>query len=425
MHLTNSEKFFDPALRFNTDQLKFDLKKPTDHVNADIVMDGFENMDIAGAVSYVLSTLTTSDHHISKINQSLQELAALSCSNLLCAYAEMLSKIDPNHEQIETLIGSGPLVVEIIAHLKESFGVTPKMILFLNTMCRLLASLTVSQAVAFTAVQKWNLFRAFAVHLPGPLSGMAGTVGLKSRELSYKLGLGYLPASYFDTLASVCKVDKGKIEVLNGGYLRRALDKAHILSCELETPTELAIWRDMINSKRTPPEPSVQRLEIVACLKLIAKCAHFNSTSTGNAMDLIFSSSYDIVGLCRDIICIDECPRTDNAFVVALSTIAIFTVDNAKLFDPIMKHGILDFLHSQILISETLPPMILQLCLDAVYNIASGPQSSKMTKKLSDMKQSLVRTARLVPSTASDVNKINFKIQDAQLGPGKLLLFSY
>ena len=419
--MTHSEKFFDPSLKFNTSQLSFDLTKTTDHINAEIIIDGFDNMDIVGAVGYMLSTITTNDHNIGASNRSLQEHAALACANLLCAYAEMLIKINPNHEQLENLTSAGPIVVKIVSHLKDSFGVTPRMFLFLNTMCRLLADLTANQAVAFTAVQKWNLFGAFSFHLPGPLSGLAGTAGLKSREMTYKLGLGYLPASYFDTLSSMCKTDKGKIEVLNGGYLRRALDKVHILRHELESSSELAIWRDLINMKRTPPEPSQQRVEIIACLKLISSCAHFNSTSSGNAMDLIFSPSYDIVGLCRDIISIEECPRTDSAFIVALSTIATFTVDNAKLFVPIMQHNILEFLHSQILYSETLPPTVLKLCLDSLYNIASGPQSAKMTKKLKEMKESLIRTARLLPSTFHDVTKINFKIQDAQFGPGNKL----
>jgi hypothetical protein len=269
-----------------------------------------------------------------------------------------------------------------------------------------------------TAVLKWNLFNSFAVHLPGPLSGLAGDVGFKTRELSYKRGLGYLPASYFDVLTSVCKNEKGKIEVLNGGYLRRALDKAHILQGELEVATELALWKDMIKAKRPPPEPSIQRVEVIACLRLISICAHFNSTSTGNSMDLILSPSYDVVGLCKEIIGMEECPRTDVAFVVALNTITTLSVDFAGMVAPFAKHNIIELIHSEIKVSETLPPIVLQMYLDTLYNIACGPQSIKLTKKLSSMKESLIRTARLVPSTFEYVTKINFKIQDTLWGPG-------
>ena len=416
-HLSHAEKFYDHRVKFNTANMTFESQLSHDHVNADIIMMGFENSGVAASLSFIISTMSVSTHNISGKNIAISQNAALSAANLLGAYSTMLIRIDENHPELQTLLESGPYLSKIISKLKINFGVTEKMRTFLDSMCTVLICMTGSQSVAADAMLHWGLIAALTEHLPPPLSGLAGEPGYKIRELSYQVGLGYLPASYFDVMTSLCKLERGKIEALNGGFLRRALDKVTILQSELEKPHELKVWRDMIFQKRTPPKPSRQRVETVACLRLINVCANYNSNNASNANEMIFSHSYDIVGLCKSIISIEECPLTDDAYIAALMLLCTLSIDYAQVIAPFKEHGLLDILWELMKEAEDLPPIILEKTLQLLFNNACGPMDEYISGKLEAMFDTFTRTARLMPEHSKRISEIKWKLLDSKEGP--------
>lgn len=110
---------------------------------------------------------------------------------------------------------------------------------------------------------------------------------------AYKVGLHNLPASYFELLASLCKVDQAKSVCLTDGYLRRALEKLSIIYSLLHAvgyqPYQLDNWQQM-------------KCEVVACLKLIIACANHTSVQKGSANDLILSRFFHVEDMCQGII---------------------------------------------------------------------------------------------------------------------------
>ena len=411
-HLTSSERFYDERAKYNTTTLQFESLLSHDHVNADIIIRGFEASGVADALCFFLSTMSIKVHNLTPKNRNFIENAALSSANLLSAYARMLIRMNSDHPELSTLIGAGPHVSKIIISLKDNFGVSSKMTSYLQSMCQLLVSLTASNAVTQEAIHHWSLFPALASHLPGPLSALNSV-----STSAHRVNMGNIPAAYFDVLTSLCKIERGKIEILNGGYLRRALDKVHVLQNELEKPDELAGWKRLISLKCPVPPASKSRIETIACLRLIEACANYHNPSAGNANNLIFSHSYDIVGVCKGIIAIDECPRTDQGYIVALSVLKTISDDYAQCSEPFKEHGILDIMWNLLRVCETLPPVVLETCLHLINNQASGPVPALVLTKLKAMDETLTRCARLVSVHSKWITEIKWKILDIECGP--------
>ena len=416
-HLTHAQRFYDHRIKFNTANMSFESLLSHDHVNASIVMMGFENSGVAAALSYIVSTMSVSTHNISATNIALSQNAALSAANLLGAYSTMLIGIDANHPELQTLLESGPYLTKIISNLRDNFGITNKMKTFLDTMCTVLVHMTGSQTVAADALLHWGIVPAFLNHLPPPLSGIAGEPGRKIEGLSHQLDLDYLPASFYDVITSLCKLERGRIEAISGGFLRRALDKATKLQSELEKPPELKLWRDLIYQKRIPPKPSKQRVDTTACLRLINACANYNSSKTGNANETIFSHAYDVVGLCKSIIVIEECPLTDDAYIIALTLLCTISTDYAQVVTPFRKHGLLDILWELLKDAEDLPPIVLENTLQLIFNQVCGPIDEYITGKFVAMFDTFTRVARILPEHSNRISEIKWKLLDSKEGP--------
>jgi hypothetical protein len=77
-------------------------------------------------------------------------------------------------------------------------------------------------------VLHWRMMQALRKHLPPPLSGIDYEEGKRATVDSYKSGLGYLPASYFDAVSSICKTE----EVCMGPIWRMS-NPSHCLSLSL------------------------------------------------------------------------------------------------------------------------------------------------------------------------------------------------
>ena len=418
-HLTGIEKFFDQSLKFNTGTLVFENNLTLDHVNAKIIIHGFDCTDISGSLSFFLSTMNTVNHNISPNNKTLQENSSLAAANLLAEYAMMLTRIDPNHPEIFSLGSSSPTAINIIAKVKVNYGLSHKMVLILDSMCKLLIQLTTNSAFAVEAIQKHNITSVLSIHLPHPLAGIIDDTKTDNQKMkSYYEELGYLPPSFFDLLTSLCKLELGKIEVINKGFLRRTLDKLYVVKNYLEKPETLVEWKKIIREKKTIPEVSLERIEFVSCIKLIEKCSNFHSQLSGNANDLILSPFYDIVKVCKDVVKSKECPRTDHAYLISLTLLNTLSKDFAHSFEQFQKHQIIEIFHDEIKVSETLPPVVLGTIFECIFNLVSGPQTKKSIDLLKSLQPSIQRTLRLLPNYFKIITDINFKLLDIEHGPG-------
>lgn len=124
----------------------------------------------------------------------------------------------------------------------------------------------------------------------------------------------------------------------------------------------------------------------------------------------MFPSYYNDFYVLQNILCIDECPRTDYAYVVALTTLQTLSLDYARVVQSFKQHSIIELMWDILKVCEDLPPVVLESCLNLLVNQVSGPVSIEVLEKLKNMTASLTRTARLIPEHSRLITEIMWKV---------------
>jgi hypothetical protein len=213
------------------------------------------------------------------------------------------------------------------------------------------------------------------------------------------MGLGALPATFFQLCSNLCQTDSGKQHVIADGYLRRSLENIVFLFPFLEKNEVFKSWKEQKKLNRPlNPAPSVVRQKVVACLRVIEKCCNYNSSIYGSGNDLILFGQYNIIDHLVGIITQYECPRDDEAVVAATLVLGKLAQDMVRLNDLYEKKNVLELIQKQFSYAEEQPIPAITACIDVVKYMAAGVRTSYLSEYLPQMRKQLFMVARIYPS---------------------------
>lgn len=303
----------------------------------------------------------------------------------------------------------GLTVTRLLASLKAVHGGSATFPKLLDGMCSFLTRLLTSRSLVALALDKWRLIAALSEHLPQPLSAERGV-----EDPVYQSGLGLLPASFFDVCTALCGLEAGTAACLGEGFLRRALEKTALQAPLLEGPAELLGWSQAVN-RATPPAPgqpytlalagitpSASRMQVAACLRLVARCSSFSHAQFGSANDLLLQPQYDLVRLCRSLVAVEEAPRCDPVVLAALAVLGNLAADSFRVAPLYETLDILGLLAKSLTLVPLLPREGVENCL-AVVNQLASTGSPYVVEALRKIREPLQRVTRVMPEMAKVV----------------------
>jgi hypothetical protein len=279
------------------------------------------------------------------------------------------------------LLPAGLAVTQLLKCLITIYGKTERMLEIFDEICKLLDMLTIPKEGAHMAIHDWKIVEALRVHLPSPLSGV-GVLGVK--DILYVTGIGALPASFFNVCTNLSQMDTFKIIALNDGFLRRALEKVMLVAPLIKNDfSSNGVHPQRVIDRENSPLKSTHRVDIRTCLQFITMCANFQNENCGSVNDLIFSSEYAIIRVCRDMVASDACPRDDPLLLVAAETIAVLSKDNLRLFKIFLDLEILELVLYQFqLLTDgdvsVISDQLMTSCIDILGNVVSGLWSDEL-----------------------------------------------
>lgn len=378
-------------------------------INANVFIEGAKKVDLVDACCFFINTLGVKAHP--SLDTSMKELQ-LRVGQLVLdffkRYASMLVNMDASDDNtdLKNLTPCGIACSALIKNCIETFGKNDIGYTILDNLCQFMASVTIPNALAGVAVRDWKIIEALRAHLPSPLAGIAGEGGVEGEN--YKLGIGFLPASFFQVLANICQNDRGKGYVLADGFLRRTIEKVTILFPYLEGKEELAKWTKLQKEKRPLPEPSTYRKEVITCLRVIARMCNYHTPQFGSANDCILTTN--IIEICASILRIKECPRSDPAIKAALDVFAGLSRDVVRMAEPLERSDTLQLMKKQLEVAELTPEDAIISCIETIRNMATGTRSPYILKKIGDLRQPLMMVSRIYPRLVQFVRDCNWEM---------------
>lgn len=348
---------------------------------------------ITAANYFLMSLVNNSFVNMSDKYKQLQEDVALDAVRFLERYACCMLAVGGDMTPLQDLSSAvGMSTTQVTQTLIIVYGRTPKMHRVLDTMCQLLCKLTIPPAGATAAISRWKLIEVLRHHMPPPVYSPGQ---LNEESSMYKLGLRSLPASYIETLVSLCKTDQVKGQLLVDGFLRRVLDKLLLLSSELETEVEMEALQRSIRENNRKIIPNPARYEVGCCLHLIAMCANFSHPKYGCANDLILHPSYRVIEVCCSIIRIQACPRDDRTYCNSLKVLRQLSKDSSRVHDLFRDLHVMPLIHKEMLRAGELSMESTADCVDLVFHVAMGLRGKHLRSELPKMHDALTKASRV------------------------------
>lgn len=252
------------------------------------------------------------------------------------------------------------------------------------------------------------------------ISEMPSTAMDHSALVGYQLGLIQLPASFFELLANLCQIDTGKYHCLHEGFLRRALDKLMILYA---TFLHIRPYHTSTYNRKTRKHeyPVVNhrnkagwlklKAEIIACLRLITKCANYHHGKTGSTNDLIFLSIYRVVEVCKAIILFKDFKRDDEIIIIAYETLAALAHDTYRVSKYIEMHDIFGLIQKELSAKEeTFPLRGGKAATDILHHATTGLTSDYIVKMIPLLREPMSKLARIFPELGQNVLDANWSM---------------
>jgi hypothetical protein len=401
--------------------------------NSEAAAKIIQDSDVMTATQFFIGTLKVNHPQLEEGTRLLQQGMAISVVKFFGAFSKMLLDMDKDsnnpvntkslkvfsiqekeddikalgvNPQLLGLLSAGLETTQLMKCLPITHGKTERMFEILNELCSLLSRLTVPRIGTYTAINDWKIVDALKVNLPAPLSSV-GELGV--RDILYQTGLGALPASYFIICANLCQMEVFKVIALNEGFLRRALEKVTLLAPILEDSTE---FNQRVEASRRGDNCPVsgRRTDVCACLQLIAACANYQSEGCGSTNDLILLADYNIMKVCRDIIAIEECPRSDLLLLAAAATLATLTKNNIRLSQLFQDLELLELILSQFerledssvdgvdgigRLQDFMPDQLVSSSIEMLVNIVSGMWADKLAMVIQCVREPLARVSRI------------------------------
>jgi hypothetical protein len=176
-----------------------------------------------------------------------------------------------------------------------------------DILCWLLATYCSTEEYAVRAIQHHGILDTLYIYLPNSSSNLR-------EHGADPVAFENLYTSFFELIANLSSSYLGIMGVISRGFLRVTLDKLAMLY-KLYDIEDVEYWNEAKVMGRPSVPPSPLRMQITACLRVINRCANYNSGSIGNANDLILGDNYRVIAFCVDIVRVPECPRQDLAYI--------------------------------------------------------------------------------------------------------------
>lgn len=311
--------------------------------------------------------------------------------------------------------------MQLLLQLKAVHGRSKSYVTLMDSMCTLLCRVTSTKEAAFLAVNEWNVFKALHIYLPTPLSGMLqeeeeklsqgktdGADHLHEPDLLrddirvYKIGLRNLPASYFELLAGLCKVDQARSICLTDGYLRRALEKfamhySTLLAADFK-PARVEKWEAI-------------RMELVASLKFLSICANHTAVQKGSANDLILSRYFHVEEMCKGIILArEDILRTDELVHWCYQLLASLSQDTHRVLTIIEANDLFSVVRDEILLFLDIPLRTAGSLVSLLRHATQGITSNYLHAMIPQLREPLAKIARIYPALAFKVDEANWNM---------------
>jgi len=252
------------------------------------------------------------------------------------------------------------------------------------------------------------------VHLPHPNFGVGS-----SEEEAYRDAIISMPISIIRLLAEMCQSDRGKSSCLTDGFLRRVLDKLHVLNTQLETNDTLQVWSDYLKTaiksrfeEDKDWQPSLTRRIVCQCIRVIERCANFTSIAVGSSNDLILDTSrYDVTGILKGIVEKEACPKADPAYLFALQALAKLAEDTVRLDENFSKIDILGLVRTQMsYVGTELPESGVHSCLRIIKALASGHPNDYKLQQFFQFREVLGKVTQNHTSLQSTVRNVTWEM---------------
>ena len=457
------------------------LRRPE---NREIFLEGSRDAHMVDAAGYFIKLLGIKHPELSDRMKHVQERAGFAVVNMLTRFGSMLISGDPQTPDIRDMLPVGSSLSTTLRELRNIYGTGQKMLAYLDRLLRFMTIVATPSYGSNMAINQWKIFDSLRAHLPPPLSGLgerslsralsnarkikqgsgvSSSPGVNARRSSndmnrnsivsnssysllshptmannrgstndyafkedegyikYRKGLGTLSEHFFDTLATLCQLEQGRDLTISEGFLRRCLDKAHLLLPAMEGEFELKEWGDLIAKGKAELVPkSPEREEMASCLRLLAQVASHHSSKAGAANDVVMGRFYDTVGITTHLIGSHCCPRSDHAYIAAMHVLAKLSRDTSRCAEPFRDDDVVGILRGLLqevdVHGEIIPDECLQHLLDCCLGISQGFWGEHLATQLPMLRLPLTRVSRLRPTFASLINDINFAISRNQRG---------
>ncbi|RYH22296.1 hypothetical protein EON65_19410, partial [archaeon] len=283
-----------------------------------------------------------------------------------------------------------------------------------SVLCSFLASVTQYKASAFMALNDWDIQPALLRYVPAPLSGFPSVppsltlahtqsssppyassstslhTSIHTRPSPYALELLELPAAFFTLCSHLCLIDIGMSFCLACGFLRRALDKLHLLHKQLmdykttyKTQQYLSLlqWED-------------RKYDFMGCLQLVTVMANYHDAKEGNANDLILSPLYDLVEVCKSLLEL-KIPRHEEVIYHCYACLCALSKDSFRLIPLFEKNNILSLVQKELYLCDSLPISAATMAVDTIHHVTHGLTSPYIIQTLPLLRESLGKASRV------------------------------
>jgi len=432
--------------------------------NAPIILLGSRDASLVGAAGFFVNTLGQKHPELTQEAKRVHEDTGFAALRQLDRFAAMLLSGDDQNIDMHDLMETGKCVSYVVRELRVLYGSGSRMVAYLDRLCKLVGLLATPSFGASAAINDWRIAISLREHLPAPLSGLSeralskalsqarhlvenvdeksqisvassrrgrgvGSMGATKKfiganiedegYLKYRRGLGTLTDTFFNALYQLCQLDQAKDFVITDGFLRRCLDKVHLLAPALEGERELSNWAALVRRGKETPE-SPERTEMASCLRLLSRCASYHSSKVGAVNDILMHKFYDTVHIVTKIARSVTCPRNDPCYLAAWGLIAKLSLDPARMAASFRDEDIVGMCRTMLkevdVEAKQIPDECLDTMLDTLMGISTGFLGDDLFTQLPMMRLSLNRCSRLRPNFSKKIVDINFNISRQSSG---------
>ena len=433
--------------------------------SAPIILYGSRDAHLVTAAAFFVNTLGQKHPELTKAAKAVHEETGFAALRQLDRFAAMLLTEGEQSRNMEDLLETGKCISYVIRELRVLYGTGSRMVAYLDRLCKIVTLLATPSFGASCALNQWDIVRSLREHLPAPLSGLSeralskalgqarqiienvdesktssigasrgrrgnpsggGGLGATKKFMGaemedegyekYRVGLGTLTDTFFDCLFQLCQQDQGKDYIITDGFLRRALDKIHLLAPALEGERELSNWAALVRrGKETPHSP--ERCEMASCLRLLSRCASYHSSKVGAVNDLIDHKFYNTVLITAKLAGSKTCARSDPCFLAAWQLLAKLSTDPARMAKCYRDEDVIGLVRKLLqevdVEGKQVPDACLESVLGTMRGLCSGLWGDDLATTLPMMRLSLQRVSRLRPHFSKEIVEINFNITKA------------